>query len=409
MTGRLAPAASATGAFPLVASLLGRCDVDGRTARDADWAAALELAGWHGLQPALQRALARRGLLDRVPAAVRQSLDVAYVVAALRTETRRRQLHEVLGTMQRIDVPVIALKGAFLAEHAYESDAARPMSDLDLLLAGTDVRRAREALTARGYVADAAPAPTRHGPALRRPGGLPVELHHTIEPCEPPFAMRLTDVWTRAVPTTVSGVRVLALSPEDLLLHLATHMAHSHVLGASLTSVHDILAWTTTFGATADWDALVRRARGARVHGFVYAALALARTTFGAEVPDAPLVALHASDVDDVIVAHALALLAAPPFVIVGARAVTNPRDGVAARARRIARALLVSPAREHLGPRLPARSNEGRAHAAQRDGYFARWSTLLRLLVAPTAGWATARQVVRVRALRRWAAASGR
>jgi hypothetical protein len=279
------------------------------------------------------------------------------------------------------------------------------MSDFDLLLAGADVPRARQALTADGYVADDSAVPTRHAPALRRPGGLAVELHHTIEPCEPPFAMRLDDVWTRAMPSVVAGVRILALAPEDLLLHLATHMSHSHVLGASLTSVHDVHVWCARFGATADWDALVGRARGAGVDRFVYAALAIARDAFGAEVPRAPLAALSASDADDVMVAHALALLAAPPFVIVGAKAVTDPRDDPTSRARRIARALLVSPAREQLGPRLTVHAGDGRRHWLRHDGYVTRWAALVRLLVRPTLGWATVRRVASVRALRRWAA----
>jgi hypothetical protein len=408
MTDRSRGARSAAGPLSVVGAVLGHGDVAALRPTAREWALAAELAGWHGLQAALHDALARRDLLGVVPPMLRHALEVARVVAELRAEARRRQLGEILATLRAIDVSAIALKGAYVAERLYAAPALRPMSDLDLLLADVDVPRARDALHASGYASDATPSPARHAPALRRAGGIPVELHRAIEPCTPPFALPLDGIWRRATRTTVAGTDAYGLAPEDLLLHLATHMAHSHVLGASLTSVHDVHRWCTVFGATADWDAIARRARLARVHGFVHAALSLARHAFGAEVPRAPLTALCASESGDAVVAHALALLAAPPFVIVGAKAVTDPRDDWPARARRIVRALLVSPARGPLGPRLAARAGADDGRAAARDGYAARWGALLRLLAAPAAGWEAARQVVRVRALRRWASAPG-
>jgi hypothetical protein len=279
------------------------------------------------------------------------------------------------------------------------------MSDLDLLVRAPDVPRATDAVAALGYVASAIDAPARHGPPLVRPGRLPVELHHTIEPCAPPFAMPVADVWSRAVPTEIAGRPTLALSPEDLLLHLATHMAHSHVFGTSLASVHDILVWTMRYGARADWQELGQRARAAGVHGFAYAAFVLAQRVFGADVPLAPLAALRSTEVDDAMVEHATVLLAAPPFVLIGAKALTDPRDDLTSRTRRVARALFVTPARQRLGPRLSERAGRGPSRWVQQDGYVARWSALLGLLASPAVGWAAARHVARVRALREWAA----
>lgn len=399
------PAPRSRSAFALLAAILGRGEGALATASAREWASVTEIAGWHGLQPALRHALDGRGLLEQVPDGVHRALETARVVATLRAESRRRQLRDVLATLRDAGTPVIALKGAYLAEHAYASPALRPMSDLDLLLRGPDVPRAWAALQARGYVASPARAPARHAPALLRPGGLPVELHHTIEPCARPFTLPVDDVWSRAGPALVADTCILAPSPEDVLLHLATHMAHSHVLGASLTSVLDVLAWTDRFAGTADWDAIVRRARTSGVHPFTYAALALAHRALGAEVPPAALGALRASEADDTMVGHALVLLEAPPFVIVGARAVTNPREALGSRLRRVARALLVSPARQRLGPRLADLTDGGTQRSVERDGYLARWRSVIRLLVAPTVGWATAQQVARVRALRRWGA----
>lgn len=392
----------------LLAGFLGRGDV-GDVARASvaprDWAGIVEMASWHGLQPALHHALTGRGMLSCVPDAERAALGIAAVVATLRADARRRQLGEMLAAFRDAGIPVIALKGAYLAEHAHVDASLRLMSDLDLLVRAPDVGRATDAAFALGYEPSTIDAPARHGPPLVRRGQLPVELHHTIEPCAPPFAMPLADVWARAVPTTIADTPALALAPEDLLLHLATHLAHSHVFGTSLASVHDILVWTIRYGERVDWDVLVRRAREARVHGFAYAAFVLARRVFGAEIPRAPLAALRDTAVDDTMVEHAIALLAAPPFVLVGAKALTDPRDDLTSRARRVARALFLSPALHRLGPRLSGGAGRGPARWVRRDGYIARWTALLALLAMPTVGWSAARQVARVRALRQWAA----
>lgn len=374
----------------------------------ASWRAASAAAAWRGLRPALQHAVAVRGLADAPPPDVRRALADARAVAELRATARAEQLREILDALRDVGVCTLVLKGAYLAEHVWPTPALRPMSDIDLLARVADHERALEVLSSLGYAPGARAVPTfRHAAALCRAGRIPVDLHHTLDPCLPPFALPPDALWERARPCTVAGVPACALGPEDLLLHIATHMGYSHLLGTSLVSVCDVRAWVERFGPSADWDAIVARARAAGVRRFVYAALALAERALDAEVPRAPMAALR-SPADDVVVEGALALLAAPPFVVVGAQAVTDPNDTPPRRVARVARALLLSPLRESLGPALPAHTAERTLGAPARDGFVARWSALARLVLQPAAGRAAMRQVAHVRALRRWAAEPG-
>lgn len=395
------------GSAHLLATLLGRREpMDASRLSAAEWAIAAEAASWHGLLPTLHLA-ARATAPPTLPPTVRRLLADAYTLALLRAEARRQQLDELLDALGAAGVRVIVLKGAYLAEHAYPAPTLRPMTDLDLMTGQPLPGGARSALAALGYApaADAPAPPDRHAPPLLRPGRLPVELHHTIEPCSAPFTLDLDAVWARTRPCAVAGHPVLALATEDLLLHVSTHMGHSHVLGASLVSVCDVHAWTERFGAAADWDAVVVRARASGVRRYVHAALALAHQALGARVPREVLRALR-TPADDAAVVRARGLLSAPPFLMLGAKSVTDPQDSTLARVARVARALLVSPAIGSLGPRLPD-GTHGTPSGASRDGYRARWAAVARLVLQPSARRAAARQVADVRELRRWAAAA--
>ena len=379
----------------LLALLAGSATVHAVDVDAECWRAVAEMAAWHDMQPALRHAVAALASVA-LPADVREPLDTSHTLALMRAESRRRQLAEVLAALAAADVPTIVLKGAYLAEHVWAAPALRPMTDIDLLVPGERLARAQETLAALGYGPNGDPsiAPrARHAPALRRRGRLPVELHHTIEPCSPPFGLTLDAMWARSVACEVAGVGARALAPEDLLLHIAIHMGHSHILGSWLPRVCDVQGWTARFGATADWDAVVRGARAAGARRFVNAALALAHRTLDADVPAEVLAALHAPQ-DEATVAHATTLLATPPLLVASATSLTDPRDSMLARARKVARALLVSSA---------GRMRAGRGGGLLPRGYGARWTAVARMVLLPS-GPSMARRVASVRALRDWA-----
>lgn len=368
--------------------------------------AIVEAATWHGLEALTEHRLRERGLLGALPPAARARLADAAAVAALRAASRRRQLRELLLALAAHDVPAIVLKGAFLAEQAYAAPAHRGMSDVDLLVPCDALERAIEAAVMLGYRS----APTsfvsdRHAPPLERRGRLPVEFHHTIEPCVAPLRLPLADVWARARPTVVAGAPALGLAPEDLLLHLAAHMCRSHVLGASLVSVHDVHACVVQYGDVLDWDALMSRARIAGLRRFAFAALAIAARALGAPVPPAPLAALRGRG-DDRIVARAVDLLAAPPFIVLGAKSLTDPRDSAVARVRRIGRALRPRPIVAVERAATSGAGSQAAVSTPRPDARGARARAVVRVLLRPIEAWRALRHVAAVRALRRWSAA---
>ena len=56
-----------------------------------------------------------------------------------------------------------------------------------------------------------------------RTSGFDVEIHWEVSPRIYSFNLDLTKVWEHAKPVTLSGHRVLCLSPEDMFLILCEH------------------------------------------------------------------------------------------------------------------------------------------------------------------------------------------
>ena len=193
--------------------------------------------------------------------------------------------------------------------------------------------------------------------------------------------------------------KALALTPEDLLLHLATHMGYSHLLGTSILRVYDVAVWVDRFGDTADWNAVVTRAEAGGVQRFVYAALGLAARLLAAPVPAEVLRRLR-RDADEVALTMAVRLLTAPE-ILPGATVLTWVHDNKWRRARRFARSLLVT---STLHSSASERGVQQLDHVAHSLRYRARLSALTHLLVNPRILRISMQQAMRARYLLSWA-----
>jgi hypothetical protein len=267
------------------------------------WYEIADIAIRHDVAPLLFKRLKQSDARTRVPADVWERLRLNYLVGAGRNARLHRWLGPVLGGLRRAGIPVIVLKGAFLAEAVYGDIALRPMCDVDLLVSKEEMPRTRAALLDMGGVCM---EPAHH--AAPTPGGwrqdieslcrseshlpavvfhhLIVEVHWTLASPTEPVRVDAAGLWHRARPATIAGVEVLALSPEDLLLHLCLHVCCRHRLDASLLSFCDITETIHRYRGRMDWDQVVRTARewGATRHAGL--AFHLAGRLLGASVPD---------------------------------------------------------------------------------------------------------------------------
>jgi hypothetical protein len=265
----------------------------------AVWPDIVVLAASHCLAPLLFKRLKDIEAWACVPADAWERLRLAYFVSAGRNGRLYRRLEPVLRCLRSHDIPVIVLKGAYLAEAVYGDVALRQMCDADLMVPKADLPKAHAVLLDMGrshqQSADIDRRRLHLPPVVIR--DLVVELHWTIASPTGPVRVDAAGLWDRARPVTIAGVEVLALSPEDLLLHLCLHFGYQHHL-AGLKSFCDVAETIHHFRGKMDWQQVVERAREWGATRYVGLTLHLARSMMDAAVPDEVLAQLVPGDID---------------------------------------------------------------------------------------------------------------
>ena len=236
-----------------------------------------------------------------VPEAMLTPLRAASQRAARFNLTLVRELKTILAALNRATIPVIVLKGAYLAQAIYPQLHLRQMGDMDLLVPQDRVIEAYALVQSLGYGLDD-PSMTdlddtpleialtlaqgNHLTPLRRGPGLPlVELHWTLCYAEEAGNFSLTEIWQRAQLENFWGESARVLAPEDLILHLCHHAAYHHQFDMGLRGVMDISRVVDRFGGQLDWGALQRTAEAWGWQRGVYLTLALTQAMFGLSVP----------------------------------------------------------------------------------------------------------------------------
>jgi len=265
-----------------------------------DWAHVLKEAGRHGLAPYLYQKFHSRPVSEPsapypadIPESVQPDLRQAYLLNASVNLMRFHYFGIVLCSLASFRVPVIVLKGGYLAEAVYGDIALRVMSDIDILVRRGDLPAAVEALRSAGFNPIARhlepPADAQEFQFVHRKTGTMIELHWEIFRPIYPFGFKPEVVWTAAVPAKIAGADVLVLAPEDLLCHLAAHAAiHSYNVGLKVL----VDAAETIDRLPVNWNIFVDRARLLRSVRPVWLMLALSRRLLGAAVPEAVLTGL---------------------------------------------------------------------------------------------------------------------
>ena len=230
--------------------------------------------------------------------------DVRDYFAAVRTLTAQQSKvllvlsAEIVSALQAIDARPVLLKGAAaLAQGLYPSYDVRLMTDIDVLITDTKIRKSSDALAMLGYrehkkrrpivrdvrldlnVEPETPAPPigqvrpgrlmteaevaalhelYHGaPLVHKHTGIQVELHRALS--VPQFAALLSakDALRRATPISANGMTFSVLAPTDRIVHHVLH-AQLHHQGAQsaivgLRQLVDMAILIDAFGSDIDW------------------------------------------------------------------------------------------------------------------------------------------------------------
>ncbi len=297
-----------------LAFLIGTVRLDGKGGN----AAALSPAAWSCVaEQAVQQkigALAYHRVANGpegalVPDPVRNRLRTLYALGQLRNTLLLRDAGQVIDVLHAAGIPVMVLKGLHLATQVYAEPALRTMSDIDVMVHERDLAEAEAALVREGFGPQPRPdirdfcRRSNHLARLTRPKTVPVEVHWTIERPTSPFSIDVEGLWRRAQPVSIDGVEALALSAEDLILHLCLHTSYHHRFDrTALKGLVDIDAVVAASNGRIDWHGLARTAGAWKAGPYVYATLHLATAILGTPVPPAVLGTLGRKPGDDDLV-----------------------------------------------------------------------------------------------------------
>jgi len=265
----------------------------------SDWDQIIQIgrrhnSDWSGVIPLLYKCLMEHCSKANIPASIMWRLKEAYLHTAKRNKHLYQELSQILFILKNNNIPVIVLKGAYLAEIIYANIALRPMYDIDLLVRKRDLPMVERELLKRGY-----------GPLDRHPieeqykrkrhlipfvkNRVRTEIHWTIVPVNNTFQIDLDEMWERARPILIGDIEVLGLSPEDLILQLCLNTIKKTIkkrFRGRLYTLHDISETIQYHKAEIKWELILHRAFKWHCKNSTYMALHLARGLLAAAVPD---------------------------------------------------------------------------------------------------------------------------
>jgi len=236
--------------------------------------------------------LSHNQLGDAIPRDCHAMLTGAARAVAMRNLRRLAALGEVLTAFSAAGIPVVVLKGAYLAGQIYRDQSMRQMVDIDLLVRPADLTATVGELQRLGFRGDQPVLPGdretgKHLGPMSRAGVGAVEVHWRLTPPGQSYSIDPSELWERAVPVTFSGSPALGLSVEDLILHIAFHAAFDHQFGQGVRPLIDLAQITRNGDAKIDWTVVASRGQRWGWWRGVYLAILLAKELAGAAVPQA--------------------------------------------------------------------------------------------------------------------------
>ena len=229
-----------------------------------DWSRVTTLAGKLGISSLLYLQLSNTRVYSLVPPAIIELLKGDYKKTAMRNILIYGQLERLASIFQQQNIPIILLKGAYMAKNIYGDIGLRPMQDLDIMCRREDRTAAGKILSELGYRKlvfgfDAATKTEFDDTTFYPPAGKKKDVHIDLH-VDPFSKLRLNPVlpesiWESALPLSPNSPGLFSLSPEYQLLHLCHHL-HKHLASESImlywfSDIHEIL---NNYRGAINWD-----------------------------------------------------------------------------------------------------------------------------------------------------------
>lgn len=263
--------------------------------QEVDWQKLLDAAIFHGVFPLVNRQCSLDGGTN-VPK------EFLWKLAAyeMQNQERCRQLRvewlEILELFHRRNIPVIPIKGFWLAEAVYGDSSIRNFTDLDYFVKEADLDQCKELLRSTGYVLEYPSSddyerklrPRHYELGFSRKDTL-VELQYRFASGFLSLNINSDEIWKRAKPIQIDNIPAFQMSTEDALLYLCIH---SWKHGWSRAKwICDLAQLLNAAGkenqaiSEIDWDVVAQRAQESHVERIVLDSLLLTQRLLHVSFP----------------------------------------------------------------------------------------------------------------------------
>ena len=259
---------------------------------EVGWQALVKAANKQHVSSLLLARLQTLAVTTAVPPNLLAELEQFQQKITLQNMAMYRELHIVSQKMSQENVPMIVLKGAYLAGAVYPHIGQRAMGDLDLLVPQALMPQAINVMHGLGWT-ETRPftleTTYQHQyqlPPFKKPGvNFPIELHWHIANPAGSTGIPSQALWQHTVKVKVAGTEMVVFPAHVQLLHLARHVAYNHQFAFDLRSLCDIALLINHPQATIDWDLFVEKAVAWNWQRGVYLTFKLAQEFWGTAVP----------------------------------------------------------------------------------------------------------------------------
>ena len=259
-----------------------------RSLSAAEWKTVAKEASVQGLAPLLYHGIRKRqDLTAEIPAEVAEKLRDAFLINTGRNVRLGHILGSVIRALNRSGIPVIVLKGLYLAEHIHGHIGARVFGDLDILVRPESLESASRKIVQLGFRPIDHPTvfeDDEHHLAFRhgRTGAL-LELHWLLLKKKWKALIDYDGLWERAIRRGAGDDSCFALSPADSLAFVCLHEAE-HMYASRLRGLVDVAAIVQRHRSL-DWPEFVNRVREWRIPRPAFFTLSLAKKILDAPIP----------------------------------------------------------------------------------------------------------------------------
>jgi len=258
------------------------------------WDLLLRLSRRNRLLGRLTETVCDIGILEQIPSKAAEILLAERTRAEHRQRIGRWELDRIAWALAETDIRPVLLKGAAYLAVGLPLSRGRLFADVDILVPKARLKEIEEALLGHGWQSLNTNAYDQRYyrewmheiPPMRHPEReIEVDLHHTILPLTSRLSPSPDLLFERAV--DLAGTRYSILSPEDMVLHCATHLFQDGEIKGALRDLVDIHDLLTDFGRQPDfWSDLLPRAEALDLVRPLYYSLHFCQRLLGTSIPD---------------------------------------------------------------------------------------------------------------------------